>query len=82
MTNMGRVKISIVKPLGHPVNSWIMIAPPETPPGAMLNGARKMSKLTARIAAPNVNKKYSVNILLRSRFAIIFSIFFFKLSTP
>jgi len=67
--------------LGHPVNSWIMIAVPETPPGAMLNGARKMSKLTARITEPIVNKKYSVNILPKSRLAIIFSIFFFNLST-
>jgi len=39
MTNMGRVKISSIKPLGQPVNSWMMIADPDTPPGAMLNGA-------------------------------------------
>ena len=78
MTNMGRVKISIVTPLGQPVNSWIMMADPEVPPGAMLNGARNRSKLTARIVEPTVNKKYSGNILPRSRFAINFPIFLFK----
>lgn len=79
---MGRVNVNIVKPLGHPVNSWMMIDDPETPPGAMLNGARNRSKLTARITAPMVNKEYSGNILPKSRFAIIFAIFFFNLLIP
>lgn len=71
---MGRVKTSIVEPLGQPVNSRVMIADSETPPGAMLNGARNRSKLAARITEPIVNKKYSGNILLRSRDVIFFPI--------
>jgi hypothetical protein len=51
------VKTSMVIPGNHPVNLWIIIAAPETPPGAIFTGARKMSKLIARIIEPIVNKK-------------------------
>jgi hypothetical protein len=54
---MGRVKTSIVNPGNHPVNSLIMMAAPDTPPGAMLKGARKRSKLTASIIEPMVSNK-------------------------
>ena len=51
------VKTSIVIPGSHPVNRLIIIAAPETPPGAILNGAKKISKLMARIIEPVVNRR-------------------------
>jgi hypothetical protein len=53
---MGMVNTSMVIPGSHPVNCLIIIAVPEIPPGAILNGARKISKLMARIRDPIVNK--------------------------
>jgi hypothetical protein len=54
---MGRVNISMVNPGSQPVNSYRIMAIPETPPGAILNGAKKMSKLIARIIEPPVSRQ-------------------------
>jgi hypothetical protein len=54
---MGMVKTSMVNPKSQPVNLCRIMAIPEIPPGAILNGAKKMSKLIARIIEPMVSRQ-------------------------
>jgi hypothetical protein len=54
---MGSVNINIVIPGNQPLNSLMIMAAPDTPPGAILCGARNISKFIANIIEPTVNRK-------------------------
>ena len=53
----GTFRPSIIKPIGHPINLFNMMAAPETPPGANSDGARNRFRLIAETRLPLVRKK-------------------------
>ena len=57
----------MVSPSGQPVNSLIMMAVPETPPGAIFEGAKKRLRLTASRSPPMVRSRQSRSADCRSR---------------
>ena len=73
----GMFNASIINPIGHAVNLLMMMAAPETPPGAISHGAKNKFTLTAEIKLPAVSRKKPRTVEGQSNSFVSDAIFFF-----